>query len=80
MPSGSAAAAGDASGSAAAGAGADPKQQVIKATKQIRAAKMLAQVCERAFMEHQLAATHFKFYNFCEQNAPVHLSEYLPCS
>mmetsp|Transcript_6129 Transcript_6129/g.15162 ORF Transcript_6129/g.15162 Transcript_6129/m.15162 type:complete len:302 (+) Transcript_6129:3-908(+) len=73
MASGSAAAAGDASGSAAAGAGADPKKQVIKATKEIRAARMLAQVCERAFMEHQLAATHFKFYNFWVFFIPLNL-------
>ena len=31
---------------------------------------MLAQITERAFMEHQLAARHFTFYNFCE-HAPV---------
>ena len=36
----------------------------------ISAASMLAQICERAFMEHQLAACHFKFYSFCE-HAPV---------
>ena len=36
----------------------------------IAAAMMLAQICERAFMEHQLAACHFKFYSFCE-HAPV---------
>ena len=36
----------------------------------ITAASMLAQICERAFMEHQLAACHFKFYSFCE-HAPV---------
>ena len=29
---------------------------------------MLAQICERAFLEHQLAARHFTFYSFC---APV---------
>ena len=85
MGSGSAAAAGDASGSAAAGAGADPKKQVIKAreqviTKEIRAAtRMLAQVCERAFMEHQLAARHFTFYNLCEQMHPFSLSIYRAC-
>ena len=31
---------------------------------------MLAQITERAFMEHQLAARHFTFYNFCE-HAPL---------
>ena len=31
----------------------------------VAAASMLAQVCERAFMEHQLAACHFTFYSFC---------------
>ena len=36
----------------------------------ITAASMLAQICERAFMEHQLAACHFTFYNFCE-HAPA---------
>jgi len=51
---------------------------VAKASKEMRAARMLAQVCERAFMEHQLAASHFMFYNFCEQMHPF--SQYLPCS
>jgi len=32
----------------------------------LASASMLAQVCERAFMEHQLAACHFTFYSFCE--------------
>ena len=32
----------------------------------IIAASMLAQICERNFMEHQLAACHFKFFHFCE--------------
>ena len=32
----------------------------------VAAASMLAQVYERAFMEHQLAACHFTFYSFCE--------------
>ena len=36
----------------------------------LRVASMLAQITERAFMEHQLAACHFKFYNFCE-HAPL---------
>ena len=36
----------------------------------ITAASMLAQICERAFMEHQLAARHFTFYHFCE-HAPI---------
>ena len=36
----------------------------------LRAASMLAQICERAFMEHQLAARHFTFLSFCEY-APV---------
>ena len=36
----------------------------------LRAASMLAQICERAFMEHQLAARHFTFYSFCE-HVPV---------
>ena len=36
----------------------------------LRAASMLAQICERASMEHQLAARHFTFYSFCE-HAPV---------
>ena len=36
----------------------------------IIAASMLAQICERAFMEHQLSARHFAFYHFCE-HAPI---------
>ena len=36
----------------------------------LNAASMLAQICERAFMEHQLAARHFTFLSFCEY-APV---------
>ena len=36
----------------------------------ITAASMLAQICERNFMEHQLAARHFTFLSFCE-HAPV---------
>ena len=39
---------------------------------------MLAQICERAFMEHQLAARHFTFYSFCA-HAPV-LSVCLMCA
>ena len=42
------------------------------------AASMLAQICERAFMEHQLAARHFTFYSFCA-HAPV-LSVCLMCA
>ena len=33
-------------------------------------ALLLAQMTEQAFMEHQLAACHFAFYNFCE-HAPA---------
>ena len=36
----------------------------------INAASMLAQICERNFMEHQLAARHFKFFHFCEHMRP----------
>eukprot|EP00964_Phaeocystis_antarctica_P046024 scaffold26529_cov66-Phaeocystis_antarctica.AAC.3 len=36
----------------------------------LRVASMLAQITERAFMEHQLAARHFTFYNLCE-HAPL---------
>ena len=36
----------------------------------LRAAAMLAQITERAFLEHQLAACHFHFLNFCEQPRP----------
>ena len=36
----------------------------------LNAASMLAQICERAFIEHQLAACHFTFLSFCEY-APV---------
>ena len=36
----------------------------------ITAASMLAQICERNFMEHQLAARHFKFFHFCEHMRP----------
>jgi hypothetical protein len=42
------------------------------------AASMLAQICERAFMEHQLAARHFTFYSFCA-HAPA-LSVCLMCA
>ena len=36
----------------------------------LRGAGMLAVICERAFLEHQLAASHFTFLNFCE-HAPA---------
>ena len=36
----------------------------------ITAASMLAQISERNFMEHQLAARHFKFFHFCEHMRP----------
>ena len=43
----------------------------------LSAASMLAQICERAFMEHQLAACHFTLYSFCKSMRPsvcdVHL-------
>ena len=32
----------------------------------LRAGAMLAQICERALIEHQLASCHFAFLNFCE--------------
>ena len=38
--------------------------------KGLRGALLLAQMTEQAFMEHQLAACHFTFYNFCE-HAPA---------
>ena len=34
----------------------------------LRAGSMLGQMCERSLIEHQLAACHFKFLNFCEQS------------
>ena len=39
-------------------------------TASLIAASMLAQICERAFMEHQLAARHFTFYSFCKSILP----------
>ena len=38
--------------------------------RSLRAASMLAQITERAFLEHQLAARHFSFLNFCEHMRP----------
>lgn len=38
----------------------------------VDAASMLAQVCERAFMEHQLAACHFTFYTASVSICPWH--------
>jgi len=37
------------------------------------AASMLAQICERAFMEHQLAARHFTFYSFWVFFVPLNI-------
>lgn len=34
----------------------------------LRAGATLAQICERSLIEHQLAACHFKFLNFCKQS------------
>ena len=42
--------------------------QVMNAS--LRAAAKLAQICERSLIEHQLAACHFNFLNFCEQPCP----------
>ena len=33
----------------------------------LRAGATLAQICERSLIEHQLAACHFKFLNFCKR-------------
>ena len=34
----------------------------------LRAGATLAQICERSLIEHQLAACHFKFLNFCKRS------------
>ena len=49
---------------------AEPETKLTSSRASLTAASMLAQICERAFMEHQLAARHFTFYSFCE-HAPV---------
>ena len=54
----------------AGGAPAAPKAALSSNKASLTAASMLAQICERAFMEHQLAARHFTFYSFCE-HAPL---------
>ena len=48
-------------------AGANSKEALASNLSSLAAASMLAQVCERAFIEHQLAARHFAFYSFCER-------------
>ena len=54
-----------------------PKAALSSNRASLTAASMLAQICERAFMEHQLAARHFTFYSFCKSMRPsvcdVHL-------
>ena len=61
----------------AGGAPAAPKAALSSNKASLTAASMLAQICERAFMEHQLAARHFTFYSFCKSMRPsvcdVHL-------
>ena len=61
----------------AGGAPAAPKAALSSNKASLSAASMLAQICERAFMEHQLAARHFTFYSFCKSMRPsvcdVHL-------
>ena len=53
---------------------ADIRHRMKKAERDhkngLRGAVLLAQMTEQAFMEHQLAACHFTFYNFCE-HAPA---------
>merc|ERR1712194_194521 len=57
----------------AGGAPAAPKAALSSNKASLSAASMLAQICERAFMEHQLAARHFTFYSFWAFFVPLNL-------
>ena len=47
-----------------------PGQAQASNDASLRAGAMLGQMCERALIEHQLAASYFAWHNFCE-HAPV---------
>ena len=49
---------------------AEPRDKPASYTASLRAGAMLGQMCERALIEHQLAASYFAWHNFCE-HAPV---------
>ena len=43
-----------------------PGQAQASNDASLRAGAMLGQMCERALIEHQLAASYFAWHNFCE--------------